>query len=90
MFYLSLEFLLNFLWLVYSNMCGKKFSIYDVQILGKCIESMHFYSCPSSPLKAPDRIFWESVCPKAKRVRKTMICFIKIQIENMYEAELEH
>ena len=69
-------------------MCGKKFSIYDVHILRKCIESIHFYSCPSFPLKTPGRIFWES--PKAKMVKKTMICIIKIQLENMYEADLEH
>ena len=81
-FYLS-ECLLNFLWLVYSTMCGKKFSIYGVHIPRKCIESMHFYSCPSPPLKTPGRIFWKSVSPKTKGVEETMICFIKIQSENM-------
>ena len=40
------ECLLNFLWLVYSTMFGKIFSIYGVHILWKCIESMHFYLCP--------------------------------------------
>ena len=29
------------------------------------------------------RIFWKSVCPKTKKVEKTMICFIKIQSENI-------
>ena len=82
-FYLSPECLLNFLWLVYSTMCGKNFSIYGVHIPRKCIESMHFYSCPSPPLKTPGRIFWKSVSPKTKWVEETMICFIKIQSENM-------
>ena len=81
-FYLSPECLLNFLWLVYSTMCGKNFSIYGVHIPRKCIESMHFYSCPSPPLKTPGRIFWKSVSPKTKGMEKTMICFIKIQSEN--------
>ena len=48
---------------------------------------MHFYSCPSFPLQTPDTIFLKSVSPKAraknKGVEETMICFIKIQSENM-------
>ena len=82
-FYLSPECLLNFLWLVYSIMCGEIFSIYDIHIPRKCIESMHFYSCLSPSLKTPSRIFWKSVSPKTKGVEETMICFIKIQSENM-------
>ena len=39
-FYLSPECLLNFFRLAYSTMCGKKFSIYGVDIPRKCIESM--------------------------------------------------
>ena len=35
----------------------KKVSIYVVHIPKKCIKSMHFYACPSSPLKIPDRVF---------------------------------
>ena len=61
-------------------MCGK---IYGVHIPRKCIESMHFYSCPSPPLKTPGRVFWKSISPKTKGVEETMICFIKIQSENM-------
>ena len=64
-------------------MCEKFFSIYSVDIPRKCIESMHFYSCPSSPLKTSGRIFRKSVSPTTKGVEKTMICFIKIQSENM-------
>ena len=83
-FYLSPECLLNFLWIVYSTMYGKKvFSIYGVHIPRKCIESMDFYSYPSPPLKTPGRIFWKSVSPKTKGVEETMIYFIKIQSENM-------
>ena len=82
-FYLSLECLFNFLWFVYSTMCGKIFSINGVHIHRKFIESMHFYSCPSPPLKTPGRIFWKSVSLKTKWVEETMIFFIKIQSENM-------
>ena len=82
-FYLSPECLLNFFWLVYSIMRGKNFSIHGVHIPRKCIESMHFYSCSSPPLKTPGRVFWKSVSPKTKWVEETMIFFIKIQSENM-------
>ena len=34
----------------------------------KCIETLHFYSCTSHPLKTPDRIFWKCVSPKTKGV----------------------
>ena len=67
-FYLSPEYLLNFLWLIYSPICGKKFSIYGVCIPRKCIESMQFYSCSSLPLKTPGRTFWKCVSPRTKRV----------------------
>ena len=39
-------------------MCGKNFSIYGDHIPRKYIESMHFYACPSPPLKAPGRFFF--------------------------------
>ena len=78
--YLSPESLLNFLWLVYSTMRGKKFSIYGVCVTRKCIKSIFFYLCPRPPLK---RIFWKSLSPNTKAVEKTMISFIKIQSENM-------
>ena len=67
-FYLSPECLLNFLWLVYSTMCGKNFPVYGVHIT-KCIESMHFYSCPKLPPTSPDTIFWKSVSPKSQEQR---------------------
>ena len=82
-FYLSPECLLNFLWLVCFTMCGKKLSIYGIQIPRKCIESIHFYSCPNPPLKTPGRILWKSVFPMTKGVEETMICFIKLELENM-------
>ena len=72
------ECLLSFLWLVYSNMCGEKFSIYGVHIPRKCKEYTHFYSCLSPPFKTPDRIFWKSVSPKTKRVEEAMTFSIKI------------
>ena len=56
---------------------------YGVHITRKCIESMYFDSYPSSPLKTPGRIFWKSFSPKQKGMKKTMICFIKVQPENV-------
>ena len=44
---------------------------------------MHFYSCPSPPLKTPGKIFSKSVSPKAEGAEEAMICVIKIQSENM-------
>ena len=37
-------------------MCGKNISIYGVHIPRKFIESMHFYSCDSAPLKTPGNL----------------------------------
>ena len=82
-FYLSPKCLLNFLWLVYSNMCGKHFSIYGFHIPNKCIESMHYYSYPSPPLKTPCRMFLKFVSPKTESVEEAKICSIKIQSGNM-------
>ena len=42
---------------------------------------MHFYSCPSSPLRQKFLKFCFPQQPKG--VEKTMICFIKIQSENI-------
>ena len=50
---------------------------------------MHFYSYLSYSHKTPGRIFWKSVSHKQKGVEKAMICFIKIQSENM-KIDLEH
>ena len=82
-FYLFPECLLNFLWLVYSSRCGKVSSIYGVHVPRECIKSMYIYWCPSPPLKTPGRIFWKFIFPKTKGVEKIMICFIKIQSENL-------
>ena len=65
-FLISPEWLLNFLWLAYSNMCGENVSIYGIHIPRKCIESMHFYSCPSPLLKTRGRSFWKSFSPERK------------------------
>ena len=80
-FYLFPECLLNFLWLVYSIMCRKMFSIYSVHIPKKWTESLHFYPCLSLLLKTPGIVFWKSVSFKTKGVEKNMICFIKVQSE---------
>ena len=42
--------------LLYSTMCGKYFQIYGVHIRRKCIDSRHFYSCPSQ-LKTHLQVF---------------------------------
>ena len=39
-----------------STMCEKNFQIYGVHIPRKCIDSRHFYSCPS-PLKTCPQVF---------------------------------
>ena len=46
----------------------EKISIYGIHIR-KWIESMHFYSYPSSPLKTPGTIFWKSVFLKGQEPR---------------------
>ena len=65
-------------------MCGKNFSIYGVHIPRKCIESMHiFFSHASVPHSKLLLNFLENGSPKSKWVEETMICFIKIQSENL-------
>ena len=54
-------------------MCGEIFSIYDIHIPRKCIESMHFYSCLSPLVKTPGRILFPS--PKTKGVEETMLLY---------------
>ena len=76
-FYLSPECLLNFLWLVYFIMCGDSFSIYDIHIPRKCIESMHFYSCLSPPLKPPGRFFENLFPPRQKGWRKLWFALLQ-------------
>ena len=69
---------------LYIPQCvGKFFQFMVFTLVFKCIESIHFYSYPSPPLKTPGRIFRKSVSPKTKGVRETMIYFINIQSENM-------
>ena len=73
---------------VYSTMVGKKFQIYGVNIPRKCIESRHFYPCPNQSrgklLILPLQHFFKDLFPPtAQWVEETMICFIKIQPENM-------
>ena len=41
--------------LLYSTICGKIFKFYGVHIPGKCIDSRHFYSCPS-PIKTRPQV----------------------------------
>ena len=51
--YLFPECSLNFIYLVYTSMCEKKFWIHGIRIPKKWIESRHFYSCHHSLLKNP-------------------------------------
>ena len=55
---------------------------FGVHIHRKCIESRHFYSCSSSPIKTQKFL---KVCfpQQQKAVERTLICFIKIQSGNM-------
>ena len=82
--------------LLYSTICGQNFQIYGVHIPRKWIDSRHFYSCPS-PVKTCPQIlviapqaegnysFPQAVCfpQQQKGGEETMICFIKLQSENM-------
>ena len=58
-------------------MCGGIFSIYDIQIPRKCIESMHFCSYLSPPIKTPGRFFFENLfpSPKTKGMEETMLLY---------------
>ena len=56
---------------LYIPPCVRK--IYGVRIPRKYIESMHFYSCPSPPLKTSGRISWKSVSPRRKGWRKLWV-----------------
>ena len=61
--FLSLQ---NACLIIYSNMYGKNFSIYGVHIPIKCIESLHFYSCPSPPPTCHSKLhveFFENLFP---------------------------
>ena len=55
---------------------GKIFQFY-VPILRKCIESMDFYSWPSSPIKTPGRIFWKAASPRQNLWRKLWFALLK-------------
>ena len=70
-------------------MCGKKFSIYGVHIPIKCIESVDFYSCPSSPLKNPGKIVWKSVFIQDEKGGENYDLVYQNSIRK-YEDELEH
>ena len=52
----------------------EKLLIYGVHIPRKCIESMHFYSGPTPPLKNPGRMFLKSVSPETEGMEEAMIC----------------
>ena len=79
---LSPECLSNFLTFIFHHV-WENFSQIWCSHSQKIIESMHFYSCLSPPLKTPGRIFWKSVSPKTKGLEETRIYFIKIQSEIM-------
>ena len=81
-FYLSLECLEFSLTCIFHHVWENLFDLcFSNSLKVHCIESMHFYSWPSSPLKTPGRMFRKSVSLKTNRVEKTMICFIKIKSE---------
>ena len=69
-------------------MCGKIFLIYLFHIPRKRIESMHFSSYPSPPLKTPGRIFRKSFSTKMKGVEETGLCYQNSV--RKYEDNLKH
>ena len=73
--YLSPEYLLNFLWLVYFTMCGKKIKFMVFTFWKNAL-------IPHSKPQAENvlKIFF---LQQQKEVEKTKICFIKIQSENI-------
>ena len=67
----------------------ENFSIYGVHIPRKCVESIHFYSCPSLPLKTPGRIFCKSFSPEDRRGGCSYDLLYQNSIRK-YEDDLEH
>ena len=67
-FYLS-RMLVEFSDFIFQHVWEKFFSFwyFNFSISRKCVESMHFYSCLSFPLKTPVRIFWRSVSPPRRK-----------------------
>ena len=70
---------------IFHHVWERFFNLYDDRIPRKCIESMHFYSYPSPPLKIPGRIFWKSVFPRTEG----FALFYQNSIKK-YEDDLEH
>ena len=68
---------------------GEIFLIYGVRIPRKCIESMHFYSCPCPPLKTPGRIFLK-VCFLQNRRGSGSYSLLCQNSTRKYEDDLEH
>ena len=68
----------------------ENFSIYSIHIPRKCIESMHFHSCHSPPLKTLGRIFGKSVSPKNEGVHIGSYDLLYQNSIGKYEDDLEH
>ena len=68
-------------------MCGKDFSIYGIQ-LENVLNLFIFILCPVLHSKLQVQLFENLFPPRArnKAVEETIICFIKIQSENMKMA----
>ena len=71
----------NFCW-IFSNLyipsyVEKIFTFYGIHIPTKCIESIHFYSCPSSWLKTLGKIFINLFLQRKKVWRKLWFAFSK-------------
>ena len=69
-------------------MCGKNFSIYGAHIPTKCIEFMHFCSCPSSPIKTRQD-FLKFCFPQDERGGENYDFLYQNSIRK-YEDDLEH
>ena len=66
--------------LVYSTIYGKIFSIYGVHIPRKCIESMHFYSCPSPHSKLQVEVFEKLFPPRQNGWRELWFASSKLVV----------
>ena len=70
-------------------MWAKKFSIYGVHILRKRIESMHFYSCPSSPIQNSRQNFLKYCFAQDERGGENYDLLYQNSMRK-YENDLEH
>ena len=67
-------------------MCGKDFSIYGVHIPRKSLNLCFYTHAPVAHSKLLGEFFENLFPPRQKGWEEAMICYIKIQLENMKMA----